>query len=297
MPLNNPYLYLIWYDLVMFKIFGRKYIAGIDITNRCNLRCRYCYHKKYLNSHGDASLEEWKRRFKEYSRRGIRSVFFAGGEPSLRYDVLKVAERYFLYVNIFTNGQIKIHKEFHHRIYLSLDGLKENHNNNRGEGTFEKAVKNYKGDKRVIIHCILSKENYTGLKGFIGGVRKLRTQGLLFSFYCPPRGEDNTLVLNDKQRLKVKETLLRELKRKDSILLMTKEMVNYLVERRVAKRCALRENVLLFTTENQTKSCFNESVDCSRCGCLFARTSPPFWNLSGWFLHKKIIYDHLFKLS
>lgn len=35
-----------------------------------------------------------------------------GGEPSLRCDVFRIAEKYFLFVNTFVNGQIKIPKEF-----------------------------------------------------------------------------------------------------------------------------------------------------------------------------------------
>ena len=198
MAKNKSPLYLIWYDLILFKLFGKKYIAGIDITDRCNLRCRYCYHKEELKEIDDVSLDEWKNRFKDYYKMGIRKVGLIGGEPVLRYDVIKLAEDYFPYVFIFSNGQIKLPKEFKRRIILSLDGLKEKHDWNRGKGSFEKAVRNYQGDKRVIVHCVLSKKNYKDTERFIKEVKKLNVQGLMFSFYTPRIKEDNALVLNER---------------------------------------------------------------------------------------------------
>ena len=60
----------------------------IAITNRCNLRCRYCYH---FESTGDAAedlpLEEWLRFFGELNRCAVMNLTLAGGEPFIREDL------------------------------------------------------------------------------------------------------------------------------------------------------------------------------------------------------------------
>lgn len=89
---------------------------------------------------GTVPTKEWKRRFSNYQKRGIKFALFTGGEPSLRYDVLKLSERYFPFIAVFTNGQKKIPKSFKHRIFLSLDGLKEEHKKIRGNDIFDKEI-------------------------------------------------------------------------------------------------------------------------------------------------------------
>lgn len=282
----------------MFKIFGRKYVAGIDVTNKCNLRCRHCYHKKYLIEQEDIPLSEWEKRFKKYRKARIKNVVFMGGEPALRYDVLEIAKLYFPFISTFTNGQVKIPGEFNFRIYLSVDGLEKYNDTIRGEGTFNRAMQNYHGDKRVIVHCVLSKENYKDIKGLVGKTREMDWQGIMFSFYTPQINEDSALVLDKKQRLETRQMLLDELRRKDSILSMTKEMIDCLVERKQVKRCAVRENMYAFTADDRLKkSCVTETGDCSRCGCLFACMPPPTLNFPAWLRHKKVIYHRFFKLD
>lgn len=56
--------------------------VDIDITNRCNLRCRYCYH---FSSAGDVDMDlpkaEWLSFFKELNQCAVMNVNLAGGEP------------------------------------------------------------------------------------------------------------------------------------------------------------------------------------------------------------------------
>ena len=63
----------------------------IDITNRCNLRCRYCYH---YESPGDAGSDlpagMWLRFFEELSRCAVTEVTMAGGEPFIREDLKEI---------------------------------------------------------------------------------------------------------------------------------------------------------------------------------------------------------------
>lgn len=299
MASNKSPFYLIYYYLIKQRFLkGNKYIAGIDITNKCNLKCRYCYHKEKLDYKDNIGLSKWKKRFKKYYKMGIRQVGLIGGEPTLRYDIMKLAEDYFPYVFVFTNGQKKIPEEFNRRIILSIDGLKESHDWNRGKGTYDKAVKNYLNDKRVIVHCVLSKKNFKDVKDLINNVRKMNVQGIMFSFYTPKIGEDNSLVLSSYQKTEVKNVLFKELKRKDSILYMTKDEINFLVNGNFLKKCGIKEKIYCVSNDDKRKYCVTESADCKRCGCLYGCLAvPPFWKILPAFRHKKLVYDRFFKLD
>ena len=51
----------------------------IDITNRCNLRCRYCYHFESAgDAGGDLPAAEWLQFFEELNRCAVTEVTLAG---------------------------------------------------------------------------------------------------------------------------------------------------------------------------------------------------------------------------
>lgn len=126
------------------------------LTERCNLACRYCYEssKKYDMSF-DMAKKFIDREMQEQCKEDFK-IFFFGGEPFLRFDILKRVYDYTeeMYPDriksyaVTTNGTL-IHGEirdwlYEHRekfeITLSLDGTQKMHDRNRisrsGEGSF-----------------------------------------------------------------------------------------------------------------------------------------------------------------
>lgn len=71
--------------------FGREInYARISVTDRCNLRCRYCMPECGVQkiSHAEIlSLEEILRVAEIFSRLGIRKIRLTGGEPLLRKNL------------------------------------------------------------------------------------------------------------------------------------------------------------------------------------------------------------------
>ena len=71
--------------------FGREInYARISVTDRCNLRCRYCMPECGVKkiSHAEIlSLEEILRVSEIFSRLGIRKIRLTGGEPLLRKNL------------------------------------------------------------------------------------------------------------------------------------------------------------------------------------------------------------------
>ncbi len=65
--------------------------VDIAITNRCNLRCRYCYHFESAGDvEGDLPAAEWLQFFEELNRCAVTEVTLAGGEPFIREDLKEI---------------------------------------------------------------------------------------------------------------------------------------------------------------------------------------------------------------
>lgn len=80
-------------------------IAGIQITGRCNLRCKYCY--AHPASATDISLCEVKTILEQFKKMGVFQILIEGGEPFLHPDFFQILEsslHYYPSSGILTNG-------------------------------------------------------------------------------------------------------------------------------------------------------------------------------------------------
>ncbi|MBN2199963.1 MAG: SynChlorMet cassette radical SAM/SPASM protein ScmE [Candidatus Aminicenantes bacterium] len=127
--------------------------VDIDITDRCNLRCKYCYfYTSPADVKTDLPLEEWLRFFEELNRCAVTEVTLAGGEPFIREDLKEILEgviRNRMRFSILSNGTLITEDMARflgstprcNYVQVSLDGSEpETHDSCRGKGTFEKAV-------------------------------------------------------------------------------------------------------------------------------------------------------------
>jgi SynChlorMet cassette radical SAM/SPASM protein ScmE len=128
--------------------------VDIDITNRCNLRCKYCYYFTGAGDTGqDLPTEEWLTFFDELRRCALMNVCLAGGEPFLRQDLPQLLERIVrnqMRFSLLSNGTVISEEmaaflsatERCNHVQVSVDGSKpETHDAARGEGNFMKALK------------------------------------------------------------------------------------------------------------------------------------------------------------
>jgi len=284
------------------KIFlKRKFTALIDLTDQCNLNCKHCYHRQLIREEDNVSKREWKRRFLEYRRQGIRLAIFVGGEPTLRYGLLELAERYFDFLSVCTNGQVRIPQHFQRRIFLSLDGLEEEHDAVRGPGTFKRAVNNYKGDSRVVAVCKLSRQNYGGtgkLETFLDYVRQMKIGGIHISYFVPQStvSEDYNSVLSEESCREIRSVLQKELKRKDSVLFATPRLLREQAKPLPSDEpCWLKNNAISYTSDNRVKKCPGEFCDCRYCRS-WERYVIPWYSLIDILRDKTIRQKYSFKV-
>ena len=118
----------------------------LQITDKCDLRCRHCYIGVPQNR--ELTIPQLKSVLDEFENmQGLR-LLITGGEPLMHshFEEFNALLPEYAYRKIlFTNGLLldqnllsKLHVD---EIQLSIDGMEHGHETLRGEGTFRKVIK------------------------------------------------------------------------------------------------------------------------------------------------------------
>lgn len=268
--------YLVWLELkrVIFRV---KYSAEVDVTDNCNLRCKHCYHfhGKDAFKTQELSIHVWEKRFNELYKSGIRNLLLVGGEPALRIDVLMVADKVFPFVSVITNGTITIPEEFNNRLFVSIDGSRKTNDSIRGKGVFSKVMKNYSGDKRVVINMTITRDNYNELEDVVKIAKENGFNGVVCNICAGGTDVSLPMVVRKKER----ETIIRELKRVKTLypkdFLLSKAMIKWYEYPDHRDSCVWGDEALHFDVSWNRRRCFINNPDCSNCGCLAGSFQSP----------------------
>ena len=141
---------MFWNILYCHLVSKRQPInVYLAVTNRCNLKCYYCYGE-YANRKEwrEFTTEELLSLVDELWRHGTRLLQLQGGEPLLRDDIEQLIDRVRdrgMICDLITNGML-IERKFAavkklDSICVSLDGREELNDRNRGKGTFARTLK------------------------------------------------------------------------------------------------------------------------------------------------------------
>lgn len=126
-------------------------IAGsIRLTNACNLQCPHCYTNGGMALQNELTLSEIEAVIDQFSELKTLYLFFTGGEPFLRKDIVEILQYAFkkkIGISLSTNGQL-LNKEILEKIkninfklfQISLDGDENVHDMIRGKGVGKKAI-------------------------------------------------------------------------------------------------------------------------------------------------------------
>jgi len=80
----------------MIDGLGRRIsYVRLSVTDRCDLRCRYCMseHMRFLPRNAILSLEELALLADMFVARGVRRIRLTGGEPLVRRDIMDLVRR------------------------------------------------------------------------------------------------------------------------------------------------------------------------------------------------------------
>jgi sulfatase maturation enzyme AslB (radical SAM superfamily) len=279
--------------------------ASVEITDKCNAGCSYCYvypknwdQNQRLN--GYENLDKDAHKIKEnqiietlirLKREGMIHVTLVGGEPGLAIDAVRKAAELFPIVWLVTNGTIKL-PSLPRSIttFVSIDGPPEVHNISRDpagfykncrylnlEGMSAKIIQNINESERgAYVHCTLTPETISRLTEtvdwLINDVKKLR--GIIVSgATTSSRSDPLAFTINDRQKLKQTIELLAK-KYGWGLFPFNQPKVNELLfdEKNIIKNssnCSISKRIksLNFNGESTGKCILRDEAECETCIC------------------------------
>jgi SynChlorMet cassette radical SAM/SPASM protein ScmE len=163
------------------KLMKTPRSVDLSITNKCNLRCKYCSHFTSPSDVGqDLPSEEWLKLFAELNRCAVLWVCLQGGEVFFRSDLKDLIEGIVLNrmrFSILSNGTLITDESAEllassgrcEEVQVSIDGSTPTvHDSFRGKGSFLKAIEGIevlrKHNIPVTVRVTIHKKNVGDLK-------------------------------------------------------------------------------------------------------------------------------------
>ena len=154
------------------KILNRNIplIVSLTVTNRCNLRCIYCYGSYFNRNIKDFPTKFWLDIIDELYSMGTKLIHLEGGEPLLRDDIgelVNYVKSKNMICRLNSNGYLvpKKIKEIEKldSLCISLDGDEDANDKNRGKGSYKRIIEAIKVAKQhglsVLTSTVLTANN------------------------------------------------------------------------------------------------------------------------------------------
>jgi MoaA/NifB/PqqE/SkfB family radical SAM enzyme len=147
----------------------------INPLEKCNLACKICYTRKTAPILSEKQILDFVERYNREIE--VKVITFCGGEVfALSYfsHLVNVLTARGIFIQIITNGTIDKLDQFDDpnkvNLIVSLDGLEEYHDKNRGKGNFKKSTAFLSKAKVAGFHTevfsIVTRQNFAQLDAF-----------------------------------------------------------------------------------------------------------------------------------
>ncbi len=183
---------------------------GIQLTYRCNMRCKHCYQWNDIGFFNNFTQEKQKleldvdiiTKILKDSREEKSNLYIWGGEPLFHKEwdeISKILEKEQRWTVMCTNG-ILLEKKLESilrissnlALLISIDGFENAHDNIRGNGTYNRLMNNIKlllnlqkkGEYhgKISLYCVLNKWIVPKLYDFMGYCESLGVDTLYYGF-------------------------------------------------------------------------------------------------------------------
>ena len=211
-----------------------------SITSTCNLHCAGCYSRSN-NACCDSkpvdqlSGEDWNNIFTEADGLGISFILLAGGEPLMRYDVIKQAAQHKnILFPIFTNGTY-LHEQYLDVLddnrnlvpIISIEGDEEITDERRGEGVYQQvttAMQRIK-DRGMIFGAsvTVTSENIDEVysDAFLDKLYDLGCKAVIYVEFVPVTEESKHLAPGEKEQAYMLKAVKRLRRRKKGMVFIS----------------------------------------------------------------------------
>ncbi|MFX1337268.1 MAG: radical SAM protein [Promethearchaeota archaeon] len=262
-------------------------LALVNITNRCNLKCKHCFVFREGNPNtptkeNEMSANTMIKELKKYKKKyGILRMLWMGGEPLLRQDVLELGVKVFPLNVIATNGTLPI-PNIDPKIHwtVSIDGPEQINDEIRGKGSFQKVLNTLNNlpdnfPNKLQCQCAITKKNEDFIEELAEILMKeTSVHNLVLSFYVPKKNDTSEFAWNTLEE--------RDSAVKKAIALKNK-YPSFIPNRELALEFMLSQNALQYTRDCCVKNfmlplylgnegfeipfcCYGNDVNCDLCG-------------------------------
>lgn len=183
-------------EFCLFKVDKKRVIW--EVTKYCNYKCKHCCASADLvDTKDELTTIQSKNILKQLNDFGVEEIYFSGGEPFSRkdiLDILRTARQYDITCNISTNGSFltdemasELSKLKINKVHISLDSnVEKDFNEFRGGNYFEPTINAIKLLKKhniyVRVGTVIWKKNYKTLEDMIKYLCDLNVDEMVFNW-------------------------------------------------------------------------------------------------------------------
>jgi len=203
--IGGQYLYFLKHNLESRLFKHRKpLLAGLKLTNRCNLRCRACPF--WQKADGDVPYDVALKVLDTFYTAGVRLLIFEGGEPFIWRDgdlsfedLVNEARKRFFCTGVTTNGLCPIQTSAD-TVWVSIDGLRKTHDYNRGE-SFDRIMGNIASSlhPKILANITINRLNCREIPQLVTFLEG-KVKGITIQFYYPYEGTEDLWVDQEDRR-------------------------------------------------------------------------------------------------
>ena len=184
-----------------------------SITSKCNLHCAGCYSRANESCTDDdpedqLTGDEWEKIFAEADELGVSFILLAGGEPLMRYDVIRRAATHRnIMFPVFTNGTV-LHEKYMDMLdnnrnivpVISIEGDENTTDERRGEGVYGQVINVMEKlrDKGIIfgVSVTVTTQNMEEVYSdeFVTTLSDLGCKAIIYVEYVPVTDDSETLA-------------------------------------------------------------------------------------------------------
>ncbi len=270
---------------------GRRPSLSIEVTRECPLRCPGCYAYEPTHLGGLVTLRELNDSKGDDLVDGVlRLVDFhkplhlslVGGDPLVRYRELEKLMPHLVERNIFVQVVTSAFRQIpgawkdmpRVKVVVSIDGLREDHDERRKPATYDRILKNIAG-QRITIHStitgqMMKRPGY--LEEFIAfWAPRPEIEKIWMSMFTPQRGAEAPEILTKEERRRAVEEMMVLRRRFPKLEMHESALKQFLSPPSNPDDCIFAKTTHTISADFKTKitPCqFGGDPDCSQCGCM-----------------------------
>jgi MoaA/NifB/PqqE/SkfB family radical SAM enzyme len=265
---------------LLFRGFPKNAVVSIDITNKCNIRCKHCYFFAY-DQDKELKPDEWREKLKELKATGFPfwSATWVGGEPILRKELIEEGKKYFKHNIVVTNGTFPFPKWEDVQFHVSVDGTESYHDDIRGKGVYQKLKTNIDENGaglKISLACCLNKRNINCMEDLLEEwLGHPNVQHILLDFFTPVKGVKHDLFIPFEEQEVIIDRIIELKRKKYGDFIGVDERVYDLMRQKERKKaigdnCVFLQKGFAFDPNGNKKGqcMMGPDADCDRCGCI-----------------------------